>query len=240
MSTPSTAGPEVVCSSVSLAFGRNVVLQDISFKAAPGTIHCVIGPNGGGKTCLIKSILGRMRHTGTITVTWEDDNRTIGYVPQQVQLDKTLPVSTRDFIALCVQRRPAFLGIHKSIQQEVQKVLAEVKMHSKEKLLFSELSGGERQRILFAQALIPKPRLLILDEPMNSIDKSGAQIFAEKIQQLASEGVTIIWIHHDLAEVRKIADTVTCINREILFSGKPEEVMDEQHMLEISAPGKVN
>lgn len=179
-----------------------------------------------------------MCHTGTITFNWEDSNRTIGYVPQQVQLDKTLPVSTRDFIALCVQKRPAFLGIHKSVRQEVQNVLAAVKMNGKEKLLFSELSGGERQRILFAQALIPKPRLLILDEPMNSIDKSGAQIFAEKIQQLAEEGVTVIWVHHDLAEVRTIADTVTCINREILFSGIPEEVMDEKHLLEIFAASK--
>ena len=141
----------------------------------------------------------------------------------------------KDFIALCVQKQPAFLGVHKSMKSDVEKIVAEVKMQGKENLLFSELSGGERQRVLFAQALVPKPSLLILDEPMNSIDKNGAHIFSEIIKKLADEGATVIWVHHDLAEVREMADTATCINREMIFTGNPKDVMDEKHLLEIFA-----
>lgn len=231
-------GPEIICSDISLQFGRNTVLNNINFNAYPGKIHCIIGPNGGGKSSLIKSILGQMRHKGTIKIKWSNGNRTIGYVPQQVNLDKTLPVTVRDFIALCVQKLPAFFGIQKSFKDEIDKVLTMVQMKKKEKLLFSELSGGERQRILFAQALVPNPALLILDEPMNSIDKNGASIFSQIIRDLAKNNVTIMWVHHDLAEVRKIADTVTCLNRDMVFSGKPKDVMDEKHLLEIFAASK--
>lgn len=238
MSDTVPKGPEVLCKKVSLQFGRNIVLNNIDFNAFPGKIHCLIGPNGGGKSSLIKSILGQLHHTGTITLNWPDSGRTVGYVPQQVNLDKTLPVTVKNFLALCVQKRPAFLGVQKTAAPAVEKVLSEVKMKEKENLLFSELSGGERQRVLFAQSLVPQPGLLILDEPMNSIDKGGAQIFSEIIKRMASKGVTVIWVHHDLAEVRKVADTVTCLNREMIFSGNPQEVMDERHLLEIFAAQK--
>ncbi len=238
MSDTVLKGPEVTCKQVSLQFGRNIVLEKIDFTALPGKIHCIIGPNGGGKSSLIKSILGQFHHVGTITLNWPDKNRNIGYVPQQVNLDKTLPVTVKDFLALCIQQQPAFLGVHKSAAPMIEKVLTEVKMKDKENLLFSELSGGERQRVLFAQSLVPQPGLLILDEPMNSIDKGGAQIFSDIIKRMASDGVTVIWVHHDLAEVRKVADTVTCLNREMIFSGNPKEVMDEKHLLEIFAASK--
>jgi zinc transport system ATP-binding protein len=234
-----TTGPTVQCSQVSLQIGRNIILDKIDFTAQAGKIHCLIGPNGGGKSSLLKSILGQTRHTGTIGISWPERRGTIGYVPQQVMIDRTLPVTVTDFLALCVQQQPAFLGLRKKITTGVQQVLADVKMLGKEKLLFSELSGGERQRILFAQALMPKPGLLILDEPMNSIDRSGAEIFSGLIKDLATSGVTVIWVHHDLSEVKALADTVSCINRTTVFSGPPSEVMDEKHLLEIfSASGR--
>jgi len=219
--------------NLSLSFGGNEVLKNIDFSANAGEIHCVIGPNGGGKTSLVKSILGQTRHEGKITLEWEDRAGVIGYVPQIVNIDRTLPITVSDFAALCIQRRPAFLGIDKKYRKIMDETLEKLEMKSKEKYLFSQLSGGERQRVLFAQALIPNPDLLILDEPMNSIDKNGAEVFSKIINELSQKGATIIWIHHDLAQVQKIADKVICINKSVVFSGKPSDVMNEKNLLKI-------
>ncbi len=226
-------GPIVTCEGLSMTFGSNRVLHDINITAKPGELHCIIGPNGGGKSTFIKTILGQLNHEGTIRMDWPGTPGTIGYVPQMIEVDKTVPLTVENFISLCVQKTPVFFGISKKFQKEVDEVLQKVDMLSKRKYLFSELSGGERQRVLFAQALIPQPDLLILDEPMNSIDRTGAEIFNSIIDDLKDSGVTVIWVHHDLAEVRAKADHVTCINGSSIFAGNPADVMDEKHLLEI-------
>lgn len=234
----SSRGATVETKNLSVSFGKHTVLSNINFTANPGEIHAIIGPNGGGKSTFVKALLGQLSHKGSITQNWTGEQGTIGYMPQSVAIDNILPITVRDYLALCIQQRPAFFGLSKKVKQTVAEVLEKLHLKGKEKFLFAELSGGERQRVLFAQALIPAPGVLILDEPMNSIDKSGAAIFSEIIYQLRSEGVTIIWIHHDLAEVKEKADYVTCLNREQIFSGNPKEVMDEKHLLEIFSARK--
>lgn len=234
----SKKGATVTTKNLSVTFGKNTVLKDINFQANPGEIHAIIGPNGGGKSTFIKALLGQLAHKGTITQDWPKAEGTIGYMPQSVAIDNTIPITVQDYIALCIQQMPAFFGLSSKVKKDVAKVLQKVHLKGKERFMFSELSGGERQRVLFAQALIPAPDILILDEPMNSIDKSGAEIFSEIIDELKAEGVTIIWIHHDLAEVKKKADYVTCLNREQIFSGRPSDVMDESHLLEIFSARK--
>jgi zinc transport system ATP-binding protein len=226
-------GVNIKVENLSLSFGQNEVLKNIDFVAKAGEIHCIIGPNGGGKTSFVRSLLGQTRHEGKISFEWQDKKGVIGYVPQTIHIDQTLPINVTDFIALCIQKRPAFLGVDKKFKKDVDKILEKLDMKNKAKYLFSELSGGERQRVLFAQALIPTPQLLILDEPMNSIDKSGAEIFSRIIGELKQNGVTIIWIHHDLTQVQKIADKVSCINKSVVFSGEPKSVMDEKNLLKI-------
>jgi zinc transport system ATP-binding protein len=222
-------GPGIRFEHVSLALGGSEILKDVSFAIAPGEIHCVIGPNGGGKTSLIRSLLGQMPHTGAIRMTWAE-NRTIGYVPQALDFDKTLPVTVDDFMAMVSQtRRPAFIGLSKANRQRAEQALERVGLAGKRKRKLGSLSGGERQRVLFAQALIPPPALLVLDEPMTSMDEVGSERFVKLIQELAAEGTTIVWIAHDLAQVRALASNVTCINRAVLFSGPPREVLAERN-----------
>ncbi|MCL2844635.1 MAG: metal ABC transporter ATP-binding protein [Chitinivibrionia bacterium] len=233
MTVDTKKGVNITVENLYVAFGKNEVLKNINFRANAGEIHCIIGPNGGGKTTFIRSLLGHTHHSGKITFEWLDKKGVIGYVPQIINIDKTLPINVLDFIALCIQKRPAFLGIDKKFKKQVDEILENLDMKSKAKYLFSELSGGERQRVLFAQALIPTPQLLILDEPMNSIDKSGAEAFSRIIGDLKNSGATIIWIHHDLSQVQKTADKVTCINRSVVFSGDPKSVMDEKNLLKI-------
>jgi zinc transport system ATP-binding protein len=218
-------GPRITFEGVGLRLSGNEILRNVNLSVEPGTIHCVIGPNGGGKTSLIRCLLGQMPHTGKISIAWNEGN-VIGYVPQFLDFDKTLPVSVTDFMAMICQRhRPAFLGLGRRHRDTVNAMLNLFGLQGKHKTKLGSLSGGERQRVLFAQAMIPEPSLLVLDEPMTSMDEVGIDIFVRVIKELASKGTTVIWIAHDLAQVRSTADAVSCINRTVLFSGPTAEML---------------
>jgi zinc transport system ATP-binding protein len=111
-------------------------------------------------------------------------------------------------------------------------VLEKLGLHGKERRLVGQLSGGERQRLLFAQALLPQPALLILDEPLSSVDRNGAELIQSEVVRLHTEGVTVLWVHHDLRLVREVATTVTCIHRTLRFSGAPARVLEGERILE--------
>ncbi|PID57608.1 manganese ABC transporter ATP-binding protein [candidate division KSB3 bacterium] len=233
--THNTQGPSIKFDEVGLRLGNTTILEKVSFAVAPGSIHCIIGPNGGGKTSLLRSLLGQMPHSGTISIEWPGD-QTIGYVPQMLDFDRTLPITVDDFMAMICQARPAFFGLKKTHQKTVRQALELVKMTGKHTRQLGQLSGGERQRVLFAQALIPQPSLLILDEPSAGLDEAGAEIFEQILYDLRSNGVTILWIHHDLQQVKRMADMVCCINQRLLFSGNPEETMTPERILNIFSP----
>lgn len=219
------AGPSIRFDRVGLELGGVEILRDISFRVAAGEVHCLIGPNGGGKTSLVRCLLGQMPHSGRITIDW-NDSQVIGYVPQSLDFDKTLPVTVNDFMAMvCQKRRPAFIGLSRNSRTLTAAALERVGLNGKRHSKLGSLSGGERQRVLFAQALIPQPDLLVLDEPMTSMDEVGAELFARIITELAAVGVTILWIAHDLTQVTRMAANVSCINRTLLFSGPPTEVL---------------
>lgn len=228
----SVKGPDLDLSSVSLTLGNTAILEDISFKVNSGSVHALIGPNGGGKTSLFKSMLGQMPHKGDIKINW-NGGKTIGYVPQFLAVPKNVPLTVDDFMAVSIQKLPAFFGISKNFKDIISKALSACGVGDKGHMLMGDLSGGERQRVLIAQALIPMPSLLILDEPLSSIDTVGADLFEDMIRTMKSLGVTVLLIHHDLLQVKKLADEVTCINKRVIFSGDPEKVMDEKHIFEI-------
>lgn len=225
-------GPGVSFTDVCLTLGNTSILEDVSFTIDPGSIHCLIGPNGGGKTSLMRSLLGQMPHSGEIAITSKDDNVVIGYVPQILEFDHTLPITVDDFMAMVCQNRPAFTGIKKEIKPHISKILEKVGLTKKRKRTMGQLSGGERQRLLLAQALIPQPNFLILDEPMTGLDKNGAKMLYDVLDWLKSNGTTIFLIHHDLKEVKAMADNVTCINKKVLFSGIPSEVLLPEQIIE--------
>ncbi|PXF57915.1 MAG: manganese ABC transporter ATP-binding protein [Deltaproteobacteria bacterium] len=228
----SFSGPCISFERVGLRFGNTTILEDINFNVENGTIHCLIGPNGGGKTCLARSLLGQMPHTGRITINWPA-GKVIGYVPQLLDFDHTLPITVDDFMAMICQDHPAFFGLKKKHHDAVTRSLAAVGMESLRKRQMGQLSGGERQRVLFAQALLPSPDLLILDEPMTGLDEVGSSLFEDMLIKLKNNGVTIFWIHHDLKQVKKMADFVTCVNRKILFSGSPADVLTADRILNV-------
>jgi zinc transport system ATP-binding protein len=228
-------GPSIRFTDVDLQLNGTHILHDVGFTIESGTIHCIIGPNGGGKTSLIRSLLGQMPHTGEIRMDWPAGRR-IGYVPQILDFDRDLPMTVDDFMAIISQDRMAILGLSKRNRAAVDEALTMVGLKAKRRRRMGELSGGERQRVLFAQALIPFPDMLVLDEPLAGVDGAGAEIISDLVVELRDSGVTVVWIHHDLAEVKRIADKVTCINRTVSFSGHPDEVLTRERILAVFSP----
>jgi zinc transport system ATP-binding protein len=217
-------GPSIDFAHVGLTLGNTPILEDVSFAIRAGTIHCIVGANGGGKTSLIRSLVGQMPHTGRIDISWQA-GRVIGYVPQALDFDKSLPITVLDFMAMTSQRRPVFLGVPRARRAQIESVLARLGLNDRLHAKLGSLSGGERQRVLFAQAMIPEASLLILDEPMTGLDLSGKELLEGAIRDFARAGGTVVWVNHDIAQVHAMADALTCINRRVLLDGVPREVL---------------
>ncbi|MBK3734799.1 ATP-binding cassette domain-containing protein [Azospirillum brasilense] len=225
-------GPAILFDQVDLTLGRTVILDGVSLRVAAGPVHALVGPNGGGKSSLIRALLGQAPHRGTIRLDWPGDRPgTVAYVPQSVEFDRGLPLTVEDFLAVLCQRRPAFLGPDRRIDYGA--ALDRVGMAGKARRRFGALSGGERQRVLLAQALIPAPDLIVLDEPMTALDEAGIAIFETLLAELSAAGTTVLWVEHDLAQVRRLATRVTGLNRRVLFDGAPLEMLSPERVFDL-------
>ncbi|MCD0503954.1 metal ABC transporter ATP-binding protein [Bordetella petrii] len=228
------AGPALAFDNISLTLGRTAILRDVSFTVAPGSVHALVGPNGGGKSSLVKALLGQMPHRGTLSVDWPGARAgIIGYVPQALEFDRGLPMTVNDFMAAMCQRKPAFLGLSRKRGDAIADALLRVGMHDKRSRRMGALSGGERQRVLLAQGLVPRPSLVVLDEPMSALDEAGVRVFEELLQNWRTQGVTILWIEHDLEAVGRLADRVTGLNRQVLCDGPPAQVLTPDRLLNL-------
>lgn len=226
-------GPAIEFDQVSLTLGRTTILDRVAFQVQPGSVHALVGPNGGGKSSLIKTLLGQMPHQGQLRLQWPDAPGTIGYVPQALEFDRGLPMTVDDFMAAMCQRRPAFLGLSRHYAQAIGEALERVGMQGKRKRRMGALSGGERQRVLLAQGLIPAPQLLVLDEPMSALDEAGIQVFERLLHDWRQSGITLLWIEHDLEAVGRLVDRVTGLNRRVLFDGPAQQTLTPERLLSL-------
>jgi zinc transport system ATP-binding protein len=194
-------------SGLTLRPAREALLSDFSLRIERGTLHALVGPNGAGKTTLLSAILGLVPFDGRITAHWMGTGR-IAYVPQQFQVDRTLPVTVADFLALTRQRRPVCLGVAQQTRKRISLLLDRVGLGGFDDRPLSVLSGGELRRVLLANALDPLPELLILDEPATGLDETAARWLDTTLQSLKRE-MTTLMVSHDSEQVRRIADRVT-------------------------------
>ena len=226
-----TAGPGIEFDQVGLTLGRTTILDQVSFTVQPGSVHALVGPNGGGKSSLIKTLLGQTSHQGKLSLHWPTGRGVIGYVPQALEFDRGLPMTVDDFMAAMCQRRPAFLGLSRHYAASIGEALERVGMQDKRKRRMGALSGGERQRVLLAQGLIPAPQLLVLDEPMAALDEAGVRVFERLLLDWQRSGVTVLWIEHDLDAVKRLAHRCTGLNRRVLFDATPAEALTPDRLL---------
>lgn len=199
--------------NISLQIAQKTIVNDISFSINTGEILTIIGPNGAGKSTLIKIILGLQKpSSGTIK---KSANLKIGYMPQKISLDPTLPISVHRFIK--AGKSVSIADIRDNLDQLNAAHLIDKSMHI--------LSGGELQRALLANAIINNPDLLIMDEPAQALDVSGQQHFYEFLSKISkSLNCGIIMISHDLRHVMATSDNILCMNVHVCCSGKPEQV----------------
>ncbi len=196
-------------SGLTLRPAHEALLSNFSLNVERGSLHAMVGPNGAGKTTLLTAILGLVEFEGQIVAHWAGRGR-IAYVPQQFHVDRTLPVTVADFLALTRQQRPVCLGLAASTRKRISRLLDRVGLAGFDDRPLSVLSGGELRRVLLANALDPLPELLILDEPLAGLDEAGAKWLDETLVSLKGE-VTVLMVSHDSDQVRRIADRVTSI-----------------------------
>ena len=200
-------------SNLEVKYGSKFVLKNMNLSLKAGEIVTIVGPNGSGKTTLFKAIIGTVPLSkGTIEI---NPNLRIGYVPQQLKIDQTLPITVERFLKL------SNINFEKSLDK------TELILGSKDLLdvQINSLSGGEMQRVLLARALINDPQVLLLDEATRGLDQPGVAAFYRKIENIRkSTNCAILMISHDLHVVMSSSDRVICVNGHICCQGTPEIV----------------
>ena len=235
---PHLSGPEAGCrlcrievDKLTVSFGAQTPLKDVSLHIHCGELTALIGTNGAGKTTLLRALLGQIEYTGTIRHLTSDgrpaaDLRT-GYVPQQLEFDRSSPVTVMDFMAGSLSRRPVFLGVSKKARERVLAALERTHCAQLADRTLGALSGGELQRVLLALALTPQPDLLILDEPVSGVDQNGLETFYQTVDELKHRNhMAILLVSHDLSVVERYADRVVLMQGTVIKQGSPEVVFD--------------
>lgn len=231
--------PIIEAKNVSFYYGEVPVLTRLSFTVEAGDYVGVIGPNGGGKTTLIKLLLGLLPPTeGSIKVLGQPirslaERYLIGYVPQRLaQSAVEFPATVREIIE---SGRTPQLGLWRRFQaadrQAVQAAVKHAEVAHLQNRRLAQLSGGERQRVFIARALAAEPRMLILDEPTVGVDITTQEKFFAFLKELNKKhGITIIFVTHDIDVIAQEATTVLCLNHGLVCYGAPSDFIKEEYM----------
>ena len=208
--------------NISLEIDQRQILNNISLQIKAEQIVTLIGPNGAGKTSLVKIALGLIKPT-TGRVETKKGLR-IGYMPQRLHIDQSMPVSVERFLKLAVNAN----------NNEISNALGEVGADSLRHSQLFSLSGGELQRVLLARALIQEPQLLVLDEPAQGVDVNGQAELYRLISDIRNRHQCgILLVSHDLHLVMSATDEVICLNQHVCCHGHPEQVSNDPAYLEL-------
>ncbi|GAB2647762.1 ATP-binding cassette domain-containing protein [Vibrio panuliri] len=196
-------------------FGNHLVLDRINLSVNPGEIVTIVGPNGSGKSTLLKTLIGAVSpFSGQVE---RSPALKIGYVPQRLHIDETLPMTVNRFLNLPLRRS----------QNAIKQALLRAGVQGLEKQQLNALSGGQLQRVLLARALLEEPTLLLLDEATQGLDHRGTANFYQQIEAIRNEtGCAVIMVSHDLNVVMRRTDRVICINGQVCCEGVPEKVSE--------------
>jgi len=207
--------PLIEAKDIGVTLGGRSILHSISMSVIPGEIVTIVGPNGSGKTTLLRALTGAVDVTKG-SVTRRDDLR-IGYAPQRLSLDSTMPITVDRFLAL----------VGKTTRAERRAALADVDIEALEDAQLASLSGGQFQRALLARAILRKPNLLALDEPTQGLDQPGTVGFYRLIERVREQtGCGILMVSHDLHVVMSASDRVLCVNGHLCCEGTPTVVSE--------------
>jgi zinc transport system ATP-binding protein len=239
----------VVCiKDLTFRRGEQAVLEGITFCIDEGVVLGIIGPNGGGKTTLLKLILGELPvQTGTIEVLGKApaklgaDRSLIGYVPQKHEIDRNFPATALDVVLMGATGKVGlFRRLPRALRERAAELLERVGVGDLRDRPIGRMSGGQQQRTFIARALISEPRLLILDEPTGGVDSAGQQQFLHLIRDLRNElQLTVVMVSHDVGQLSYYADQVACLNKRLHWHDRAtllnEHVIRDVYACELDA-----
>jgi len=215
--------------SLSASYGTNMVLHEVNFRVVENDFIGVIGPNGGGKTTLLKIILGLLKPVkGNIVFNSELLNgKTIGYLPQISTGDINYPVTVTDIILSGLMIRKGIISrMSSSDKKKADVVIDELGLSEMAELSINELSGGQMQRVFLGRAIIGDPKLLLLDEPGNFVDTTFESDFYEKLRELNNR-MAILMVSHDVGTISSHIKSFACVNRSLHYHPSHEITNDD-------------
>jgi zinc transport system ATP-binding protein len=228
-----TRGDPAVClKGVTVRYGESVVLDRIHLDVPRGSFQGLIGPNGGGKTTLLKAILGlvpiaegEIRVLGRTGRDLDSVRGLVGYVPQRTANERDFPATALDVVLMGRYARIGILHLAtRADREKARRALELVGMNDRAERPVGQLSGGEQQRVFIARALASEAELLLLDEPTTGVDVVAQEEFFQLLRRLQSElGLTILLATHDIGAVSTHVDQVGCLNRRLFYHGHPRE-----------------
>jgi zinc transport system ATP-binding protein len=232
---------------LNFSYGEQRVLEDVTFQVDSGEFLGVIGPNGGGKTTLLRILLGLERgFKGSVRIFGESPSsgsewrKRVGVVPQHRDLTPRFPITGRQVVDLGLHVAGALRLSHKERTERVHEALTLVAATAYADKPLWQLSGGQRQRIFVARALAPKPDLLFLDEPTVGVDAEGQDLLLEWIAHWRKErGITVLLVTHDVGVIAPIADKLACLNSKLFFHDRPDRLTGEAIQKAYGCPAEV-
>ena len=239
----SSATPAVQVEGLSVVYDRAPALENVELSLPAGKLISVVGPNGAGKSTLLRVLVGSLAPTtGSVRVHGESAElqrrrSQIAYMPQQEQIDWDFPLSVRDVVMSGRYGRIRRDGgwrrfmppslVREEHRSAVRRALEDVDMYPQRYKSIDALSGGQRKRVLLARALTQDARLLLLDEPLVGVDRGSETLIMEVLRRARSQGRTVVMVTHDIASARRDSDFAVLINRRVVGTGDPREMLTD-------------
>ena len=202
--------------NVGVSYEGHAALEGVNLDIYDDDFIGIIGPNGGGKSSLVKAIMGAVEHSGEIEISdilRKGNHYKIGYMPQVSQFDMRFPISIEEVVLSGLQTEKGFFGRYTKVDKELaRRTLEKMGIAELASRPIGEVSGGEMQRALLCRAIISKPKLLILDEPTNFVDNSFEREFYAMVQEL-SHNMAVMIVSHDLGTITSVVKSIVCVNR---------------------------
>lgn len=214
----SSREPIITISNLAVRYDKVTALEHVSLDIYNDDFIGIIGPNGGGKSTLVKAIMGIVPYSGKIeyNATLLRHNKPhIGYLPQISSFDKAFPISVGEVVMSGLQAERGVLhGYGKSERRCVDEILERVRLTELKKRSIGELSGGQLQRVMLCRAIISNPKLLVLDEPANFVDNRFENELYNLLQELSND-MAIVMVSHDIGTISSVVRNIVCVNRHV-------------------------